>query len=44
MRPLAFGMSEYNPASDMRVQDVFERADRLMYEDKKKCKGGSGIR
>jgi len=38
IRPLAFGISEYNPAVDMRVQDVFERADKLMYADKEKCK------
>ena len=24
----------------MRVQDVFERADKLMYEDKERCKKG----
>ena len=38
IRPLAFGISEYDPAGDIRVQDVFERADRLMYADKEKCK------
>jgi hypothetical protein len=26
----------------MRVQDVFERADKLMYEDKEKCKMQKG--
>lgn len=38
IRPLAFGISEYDPAADMRVQDVFERADKRMYADKEKCK------
>ena len=38
IRPCAFGMSEYNPQADQRLQDVFERADRLMYENKKQCK------
>ena len=38
IRPLAFGISDYEPKTDMRVQDVFERADKLMYEDKKRCK------
>lgn len=41
IRPLAFGISEYNPDSDIRMQDVFERADRLMYENKKACKGNA---
>ena len=41
MRPLAFGISEFDPVQDMRVQDVFERADQLMYEDKKRCKGNA---
>ncbi|MBP5578573.1 MAG: GGDEF domain-containing protein [Ruminococcus sp.] len=35
---LAAGMSEFDPDMDMRVQDVFERADNLMYENKKKSK------
>ena len=38
IRPLAFGISEFNPDSDIRLQDVFERADKLMYEDKTRCK------
>ena len=42
IRPLAFGMSEFNQETDMRVQDVFERADKLMYEDKEKCKMQKG--
>ena len=35
---LAYGMSEYDPDKDIRVQDVFERADKLMYEKKKRLK------
>jgi len=38
--PLAFGISEYDPESDLRLQDVFERADKLMYSNKEKCKTG----
>lgn len=38
IRILACGISEYDPGEDIRLQDVFERADSLMYEDKKKCK------
>lgn len=38
MKPIAIGLSEFIPETDIRVQDVFERADSLMYEDKKKCK------
>ena len=41
IRPAAFGISEYNPGTDLRLQDVFERADKLMYEDKRKCKEGT---
>ncbi len=35
---LASGISEFEPEKDIRVQDVFERADALMYLDKKQCK------
>ena len=35
---LAAGISEFEPERDMRVQDVFERADNLMYENKERCK------
>ncbi len=38
---LASGISEFQPEKDIRVQDVFERADSLMYQDKKKCKSQS---
>ena len=35
---VARGMSEFDRNVDMRVQDVFERADSIMYENKKKFK------
>ena len=35
---LAYGMSEYFPERDLNVQDVFERADNLMYANKKRFK------
>lgn len=35
---LAAGMSEYNPETDSFVSEIFERADKEMYEDKKKLK------
>lgn len=35
----AYGMSEFVPGTDLRVQDVFERADALMYENKRRFKG-----
>ncbi|MCR5718196.1 MAG: GGDEF domain-containing protein [Oscillospiraceae bacterium] len=35
---LAFGISDFDVDRDMRVQDVFERADTLMYEQKELCK------
>ena len=35
---LAAGISDYLPEQDMRVQDVFERADTLMYANKEMCK------
>lgn len=35
---LASGMSEYRPESDNFVSDVFERADKEMYEDKQRLK------
>ncbi len=38
---LASGISEFHPEKDIRVQDVFERADSRMYQDKKKCKAQS---
>ena len=35
---LASGMSEYNPESDNFVSDIFERADKEMYENKRMLK------
>ena len=35
---LAAGMSEYDPESDSFVTEIFERADKEMYEDKQKLK------
>ena len=34
----ATGISEYIRGKDMRMQDVFERADNAMYENKKLCR------
>ena len=39
---IAFGMSDYDPEKDIRMQDVFERADKLMYERKKRTKDADG--
>lgn len=38
---LAAGMSEYNPETDSFVSEIFERADKEMYEDKKKLKANT---
>ena len=35
---VASGMSEFIRGTDLRVQDVFERADDAMYKDKKQFK------
>ncbi len=35
---VAFGFSEYDPDSDKRLEEVFERADQNMYEDKSRLK------
>jgi hypothetical protein len=35
---LATGMAEYEPETDNLVSDVFDRADREMYEDKQRLK------
>lgn len=37
---IAAGMSEYNPETDTKVSDIFERADNLMYENKRFIKNG----
>ena len=43
MKPIAVGLSVFNENTDIRVQDVFERADKLMYEDKVKCKSEANV-
>ena len=35
---LASGISDFERGRDMRTQDVFERADNLMYDNKQICK------
>ena len=35
---IASGMAEYDPDKDKLVSDVFERADKEMYENKQKLK------
>ena len=40
---LACGISEFTPNEDIRVQDVFERADSLMYINKKIIKEQFGM-
>ena len=35
---VAFGISDFNRGVDMRMQDVFERADAKMYTYKRKFK------
>ena len=37
------GLSEYKPGADKSFHDVFERADALMYEEKKLLKGMGAI-
>lgn len=37
---LASGMAEYDPETDSRVSEVFDRADARMYEDKQSIKNG----
>ena len=36
---IALGVGTYEPGVDMRISDVFERADCMMYEDKRELKG-----
>ena len=35
---IAVGMAEYDPSVDSNVSDIFDRADRMMYEDKRALK------
>ena len=39
---IAIGMSEYMQGRDTKATDIFERADHLMYEDKKYLKSRTG--
>ena len=40
---IAYGCAVFDPDKDHSYQEVFERADRLMYEDKKKIHETDGI-
>ena len=40
---LASGMAEYIPEADSHISEVFDRADREMYEDKQKLKSEERI-
>jgi diguanylate cyclase (GGDEF)-like protein len=35
---IAVGMAEYEPDSDLNVSDIFDRADHMMYDDKRELK------
>ena len=35
---IAIGLAVYDPKTDYSIDDVFERADRTMYEDKRQRK------
>lgn len=35
---IAVGMSEYDPARDLDISEIFDRADHIMYEDKRSLK------
>lgn len=41
---IACGISEFEPKTDIRVQDVFERADEAMYQNKRNMKGAPVVR
>jgi len=36
---IAVGLAEYDPSTDTSVTEIFDRADRLMYENKRQLKG-----
>ncbi len=40
---VAAGLSDYDPDQDQNVQDVFERADALMYEKKQELKSKGAL-
>ena len=35
---IAVGVAEYDPAGDLDIDGIFERADKMMYEDKRELK------
>ncbi|MBR5376851.1 MAG: diguanylate cyclase [Lachnospiraceae bacterium] len=39
---IAAGITEYDPKTDTDVNEIFDRADRLMYEDKRRLKETMG--
>jgi PleD family two-component response regulator len=39
---IAAGIAKYDPSNDSKFEEVFERADRLMYKDKRNLKGKAG--
>ena len=41
---IASGISSYDPAADSSVTEVFDRADNMMYENKRALKGGDDPR
>ncbi|MBR5090956.1 MAG: GGDEF domain-containing protein [Ruminiclostridium sp.] len=40
---IASGMSAYDPAADKGVSEVFDRADAMMYENKRELKSGNSV-
>ena len=40
---IAAGMAEYDPENDTEVTEIFDRADRQMYEDKRELKKSMGM-
>lgn len=40
---IASGMSEYDPQGDTSFDEIFERADHMMYEDKRRLKSGDKV-
>ncbi len=40
---IASGVSEYDPQGDTSFDEIFERADQMMYEDKRRLKSGDKV-
>ena len=40
---IASGMSEYDPQGDTSFDEIFERADQMMYKDKRRLKSGDKV-